>query len=249
MATFILVPGFWLGGWAWQAVARPLRDAGHDVYPVSLTGLGERVHLANRQVNLDTHITDVTNLIEFEDLRDVIVVGHSGGGVVVTGAADRIPDRLSRVVYLDSAPLPDGMSQIDTNPPEARQIVERQIAERGEGWRWPLPPWEELEALGTSLTGLTDAHRTVMRARAVPHPAAMMRQPLRLTNPAREKLQKVGILCSFSLAQVQEMIASGPPWMHELVGPQWRHIELPTGHWPMFSRPDDVARILDDLAK
>src|SRR5687768_4282986 len=108
MATFVLVPGFWLGGWAWQTVARPLRSAGHDVYPVSLTGLGDRLHLANREVNLDTHITDVTNLIAFEDLRDVILVGHSGGGVVATGAADRVPDRLSRVVYLDSAPLPDG---------------------------------------------------------------------------------------------------------------------------------------------
>src|SRR4030088_1762028 len=113
MANFVLVPGFWLGGWAWQRVAKPLRAAGHEVYPVTLTGLGERVHLASPQVDLDTHICDVVNVIEYEDLHEVVLVGHSGGGSVVTGVSDRIPERLSQLVYLDSGPLPDGMSPIE----------------------------------------------------------------------------------------------------------------------------------------
>src|SRR5215210_1675622 len=103
MATFVLVPGFWLGSWAWHPIDRRLRDQGHDVYPVTLTGLGERVHLASPQVDLDTHITDVVNLIEFEDLHDVVLLGHSYAGVVVTGAADRISERISQLVYLDTA--------------------------------------------------------------------------------------------------------------------------------------------------
>ena len=248
MATFVLVPGFWLGGWCWQRVARQLRYGGHDVYPVTLTGLGERVHLATPQVDLETHITDVVNLIKFEDLRDVILVGHSGGGVVITGVADRIPNRLSQLVYLDSSPVPDGFAQIDTNTPKARAFVERVVAERGDGWRWPLPSWDELEnVIGASLAGLGDKERTLMQARAVAQPFGIIRQPLRLKNPAREKLPRLGVLCSLSLSEVQEMIASGPPWARELSGPQWRFFELPPGHWPMFSRPDDVARLLDKL--
>ena len=106
-------------GWCWQRVARRVRDNGHDVYPVTLTGLGERVHLASPEVDLETHITDVVNLIEFEDLHDIVLIGHSYAGLVVTGAADRIPERISELVYLDTAPLPAGNVLIETFPPEA----------------------------------------------------------------------------------------------------------------------------------
>ena len=102
MATFVLVPGFWLGGWAWHDVAQALRLAGHDVYPVTLTGLGERVHLGGPHVNLDTHITDVVNLLRYEDLRDVILVGHSYAAIVVNGAADQVPERIARLVFVDT---------------------------------------------------------------------------------------------------------------------------------------------------
>src|SRR3712207_1296724 len=108
MTPYVLVGGAWLGGWCWQRVARRLREEGHDAYPATLTGLGERVHLASPEVVLETHITDVVNLVEFEDLHDVVLVGHSYGGLVVTGAADRLPERISELVYLDTAPLLDG---------------------------------------------------------------------------------------------------------------------------------------------
>ena len=95
MAAYVLVGGGWLGGWCWQRVAPRLREEGQDAYPVTLTGLGERVHLASPQVDLETHITDVLNLIEFEDLHDVVLLGHSYAGIVITGVADRVPDRIS----------------------------------------------------------------------------------------------------------------------------------------------------------
>lgn len=243
MTTYVLVGGAWLGGWCWQPVARRLRDNGHDAYPVTLTGLGEREHLASPQVDLDTHITDVVNLIEFEDLHDVVLLGHSYGGIVVTGAADRIPERISRLVYLDTGPLPDGAVLIETFPPEARRHIERQVEELGDGWRFPMPPPEELANMA-SLEGLDDDHMRLLRSRATPQPFGTYTQPLRLENPDREELPKVGILCSFSLDQVREMIASDSPLFRGLAGPEWSFVELPTGHWPMFSRPEDLAELL-----
>src|SRR5690242_5116821 len=102
MATFVLVPGAWLGGWAWRDVAAKLRAAGHDVFSVTLTALGERCHIGGPETNLDTHIQDVLNVLEFEDLEEAILVGHSYAGMVITGAADRAPRRrLAQLVYLD----------------------------------------------------------------------------------------------------------------------------------------------------
>src|SRR5689334_2769925 len=125
----VLVPGACLGGWAWREVAARLRGLGHDVYAVTLTGLGEREHLATRDVDLDTHIADVLGVLDYEDLRDAVLVGHSYAGVVVTGAADRRPDRLDAVVYLDCSPLPNGMAIADVQPPEQREL-QRSTVER-----------------------------------------------------------------------------------------------------------------------
>src|SRR5215216_3200188 len=210
MAAYVLVGGGWLGGWCWQRVARRLREEGHDAYPVTLTGLGERVHLASPQVDLETHITDVVNLIEFEDLHDVVLLGHSYGGLVVTGAADKILERISQLVYLDTAPLPDGAILLEKFPPEARERTENQVQELGEGWKFPMPPPEELANMA-SLEGVDEDHLRLLYSRATPQPFGTYTQPLRLKNPAREGLPKLGILCSFSLDQVKEMIASGQP--------------------------------------
>src|SRR5215218_3048420 len=246
MATYALVGGAWLGGWCWQPIARQLRDDSHDVYPATHTGLGERVHPASPEVDLDTHITDVVKLIEFEDLHDVVLLGHSYGGLVVTGAADRIPERISQLVYLDTAPLPDGAILLEKFPLEARKRTEDQVQEVGEGWKFPMPPPEELANMA-SLEGVDEDHLRLLYSRATPQPFGTYTQPLRLTNPAREELPKLGIVCSFSLDQVQEMIASGNPLFRELAGPEWRFVQLPTGHWPMFSRPEDLAELLLDL--
>lgn len=244
MTTYVLVGGAWLGGWCWQNVARRLRDEGHDAYPVTLTGLGERAHLASPEVDLDTHVTDVVNLIEYEGLRDVVLLGHSYGGLVVTGAADSISERISELVYLDTAPLPSGTAIIETFPPDVRERIEGQVEKYGEGWKWPMPPtWEEVAGFG-SLEGVDEDRLRLLRSRATPQPFGTYTRPLRLTNPAREALPKLGIVCSFSMAQVEEMISGGHPLAKELSGPNWRFVELPTGHWPMFSRSDDLAELL-----
>jgi pimeloyl-ACP methyl ester carboxylesterase len=249
MASYVLVSGAWLGGWSWHPVASRLRAEGHDVHPVTLTGLGDRSHLASPQVDLDTYITDVVNLTHFEDLHDVVLVGHSYGGHVVTGVADRIPERISLLAYLDSGPAPDGAAFLDLQPPPARELIERLVEETGEGWRIPMPSWAELEeVMGASLQGLGPDERGRMRARAVAQPLRTWTQPLTLTGTARQQLPKLLITCSVPLAQVREMIAAGHPWFAEMAAPQWSFRELPTGHWPIFSAPDPLASLLLDLA-
>lgn len=246
MAAYVLVGGGWLGGWCWQRVARRLREGGHDAYPVTLTGLGERVHLASPEVDLETHITDVVNLVEFEDCRGVVLLGHSYGGLVVTGAADRIPGRISQLVYLDTVPLPDGGSLIEKFPSELRKRTEDRVRGSGEGWKFPVPPPEELADMA-SLEGINEDRLRLLYSRATPQPFGTYTQPLRLENPNRVGPPKLGILCSSSLDQVQEMIAGGSPAFRETAGPNWRFVELPTGHYPMFSRPDDLATVILDL--
>ena len=154
MTTYVLVPGAWLGGWAWEPVADQLRGQGHEVHAVTLTGLGDRSHQATPQVDLDTYIADVVHLVEGEDLHDVVLVGHSYAGHVVTGVADQIPDRIALLAFLDAGPSPDGMAFMDLQPPEARELIEGLVQEAGDGWKIPMPSWEELEGvLGASLEG------------------------------------------------------------------------------------------------
>ena len=248
MATYVLVAGAWLGGWAWQPVTDKLREHGHDVHPVTLTGLGERSEPAGPEVDLDTYIADVVNLMEAEDLRDVVLVGHSYAGHVITGVADRVPERIALLAYLDAGPSPDGAAFMDLQPPAVRELIERLVEGAGEGWRVPLPSWEELEGvMGASLEGLGRDERDHLRAHATAQPLRTWTQPLSLKNPAREELPKLLITCSLPLDQVRQMIAAGHPWFAALTGPQWSFRELPTGHWPMFSVPEELASLLADL--
>ncbi|MQA94830.1 MAG: alpha/beta fold hydrolase [Streptosporangiales bacterium] len=243
MSTFVLVPGFWLGGWAWRDVTRELRGLGHDVYPVTLTGLGERAHLAGPGIDLETHVADILGVIRGEDLDEVILVGHSGGGAPVTVAADRLPDRVARVVYVDSGPPADGVAWLDMFDDAERESVELLIAGPGGGTGLPLPPWDELEAMGSSLDGIDEAGRERFARLAAPQPVGTVRQAPRL-GADWESLPKTLISSSFPLAQVKEMIETGHPMFAALDSPEWRFAELPTGHWPMFSRPGDLAALL-----
>jgi pimeloyl-ACP methyl ester carboxylesterase len=249
MTTYVLVAGAWLGSWSWRPVGDQLRRHGHDVHPVTLTGLGDRSHLATPQVDLDTYIADVVNLVEFEDLQDVVLVGHSYAGHVVTGVADRISERLSLLAYLDAGPSPDGAAFMDLQPPAARELIERLVEESGDGWQVPMPSWEELEGvMGASLEGLGQEERARMRARASAQPVRTWTQPLSLKNQADEELPKLLITCSIPLAQVRQLIDGGHPWFAALAGPEWSFLELPTGHWPMFSVPGPLASLLLGLS-
>jgi pimeloyl-ACP methyl ester carboxylesterase len=190
----------------------------------------------------------VVKVIEVEDLQNVVLVGHSYAGGVVTGVAGRIPERLALVAYLDAGPSPDGMAFLDLQPPPARELIERLVAEAGDGWRIPMPSWEELEQImGASLEGLGPEERARMRAHAAAQPFRTATQALSVGGPAAEKLPKLLISCSIPLAQVRQMIAGGHPWFTALGGPEWSFQELPTGHWPMFSAPEELAALLGRL--
>ncbi|MEZ4563638.1 MAG: alpha/beta hydrolase [Thermomicrobiales bacterium] len=242
MATYVLVPGAWLGGWAWRDVAETLRDEGHEVYPVTLTGLGERVHLGRPEVDLETHITDVVNTILANDLDDVILAGHSYAGAVVTGAADRVPERLARVVYVDSAPLPNGMAMADFYPPQVRAKLQETVDRFGDGWKLPFPGWEILGA-DASPAGISDEDLLLIEARAEPQPWGSYTQPLHLER-AEPAWQGTIIACN----DIIGLAEAGVPEITQFQQEPWQWIELRTGHWPMFSAPDELAGILDELA-
>ena len=144
MATFVLVHPAWFGGWCWKKVSPLLHARGHAVH-TPLTGLGERVHLARPEVGLDTHVDDVVNLLTYEDLHDVVLVGTSSGGVVITGVVDRVPERIGHLVYLDAFVPEDGQSMLDIIPPERRPVMEKLVQTEGHGWllpRFAPAPWE-----------------------------------------------------------------------------------------------------------
>jgi pimeloyl-ACP methyl ester carboxylesterase len=246
MATFVLVPGHWLGGWAWSDVTRDLRAAGHEVYPLTLTGVADRAHLATPEVDLDTHITDIVNVIEYNDLHDVVLVAHSGANMPATGAADQIPARVARIVYVDSGPMPDGMAGIDFNDPQTRAQTEKQVESEGDGWRLPVPAFDPADD-PVNLADLTEEQLTLMRERGTPHPYGAVRQPLRRPKPLPDT-PKTLIVSTFSLEQVDELAGSGNPIFALMTGPSWTRHALPTGHWPMFSRPVDLAAMLSDIA-
>ncbi|GAA3224230.1 alpha/beta hydrolase [Actinocorallia longicatena] len=227
MSTYVLVPGFWLGGWAWDAVADELRGAGHDVLQVTLTGLAERASELSAEVDVDTHIADV--LAAVGDRRDVILVGHSGATMPVTGAADRIPGQLARVVYVDTAPLPDGWAQRDFLEPEERAEQEKSV---GGGFAIPVPD---------AFDGVEEVHRL----RATPQPWGAARRPLARPRPDIA-VPKTMICTTIPLPAVRQMIASGLPAFSALAGDEWTFQELPSSHWPMFTAPKALASLLLD---
>jgi pimeloyl-ACP methyl ester carboxylesterase len=248
----VLVPGACLGGWAWREVAEQLRALGHDVYPVTLTGLGDRVHLADESVDLDTHIADVLGVLDYEDLSDAVLVGHSYAGLVVAGAADRRPERLDAVVYLDCSPIPDGIAISDLQTPEQREAQRSAVERDGDGWQWPIPDRATLETgqFG-STTGLSDEHFAAIAKRGTPQPYATFTSPLRLEHERPPGVRRSVIFCAaggITVAAVRELIAQGDPRASPFADPDWDLREVPTGHWAMFSAPDQVAETLHDIA-
>jgi pimeloyl-ACP methyl ester carboxylesterase len=232
MSTYLLVPGMWIGAWAWHDVTEALRAGGHDVYPLSLTGVADRSHLLGPGADLDTHTEDIVRLIEVEDLRDVVLVGHSYGGMPVSAAALRLRDRIKAVVYVDSGPLPEGTSQISISgdQPRGDEVPPRD-------WDLPADPL---------LAGLDEAALTLLRTQATPHPTASVTQPLGPRATSAD-LPTALIACTFGLDQVRQMMAAGHPFFSGLT--EARIIALPTGHWPMLSEPKALAATLDELGR
>src|SRR5580700_1504454 len=173
MSTFVLVHGAWHGSWCWKRVRQALQAQGHEVFTPTLTGVADRSHLLAPTVNLETHINDVVNLIRWEELSDVVLCGHSYGGCVVSGVADRIPDRIGALVYLDAFVLEDGESLHQTLPPPLRNAQIDAALQNGEDWKVPPIPAEQFRV------NAKDADW--VNRQCTPQPIATFQQPLKLT--------------------------------------------------------------------
>ena len=180
----------------WKRVTPLLRAQGHDVFTPTLTGLGERVHLAHPAVNLDTHIQDIVNLLVYEDLEDAVLVGWSYGGMVVTGVLDSVPDRLAHVVYLDGDVPRDGESDFDVCGPGFREEMERSAQSSGGGWKASIGDAEAIAAFFRAW--LPDVEMTRWLAAKLAsngQPIETFRQPIRLSNPAADSVSRTFIRC------------------------------------------------------
>ncbi len=233
MAIFVLVHGTGCGGWVWKKLSPLLRAGGHEVYTPTLTGVSDRSHLLDCNVDLNTHITDITNLIEYEDISDVILVGHSYAGMVITGVAAKIPERLSQVVYLDAYLPDDGQSEADLWPKDMRIEILNDLA-AGKGVRQP----PTLRFLGISDPNLGDW----LNARMTPHPLATYNQPAPVGGSKTASLRYSYIHCT--AGPTTSLFAT---FANKARGKGWEVFELSSGHAVMLTLPDDLALILLNL--
>lgn len=234
MATFVLVHGAGHGGWCHGPLARRLRRAGHEVYAPTLTGLGERAHLLSADITLDTHIADVAALIRCEDLSDVILCGHSYGGMVITGVADRMAGRIARLVYLDATLPRDGECLLDASPGLALFADVREV----DGVRLGLWP----DAVAGPIYGLSADDGWALE-RLTPHPWATFEAPLRLADPARvAAIPRAFVNCKATMARRDAAAAARLRDGHFVC-------EIDAPHDLMLSHPDDLAAILCEIAE
>jgi pimeloyl-ACP methyl ester carboxylesterase len=220
----ILVPGFWLDASSWSEVTPTLVAAGHRVHPLTLPGL-ESVDASRAGIGLRDHIEAVVGVVDA--IGDpVVLVGHSGGGAIIHGAADARPDRVVRTIYVDSVPSGEGA------------VINDELAAVGD--EVPLPPWEEFDE--TDLTDLDEELRAAFRGRAVPEPVAVARDRQHLGDERRFDIPATVIACAFPARQLIEWIEAGDPYTAELgrIG-EVEYVDLPTGHWPQFTKPAELG--------
>jgi pimeloyl-ACP methyl ester carboxylesterase len=238
VATFVLIHAAWSSGWHWRKLVPLLRAAGHDVFAPTLTGLGERAHLVSPQVGLDTHVQDVVGLAEFEDLRDVVLVAHSYGGAVITAAADRIPERLAHLVYLDANAPRDG-EHCGLDAARSPQIA--QATAHGYGWLVPPPGIDGFRHY-IERGELAETEVREMVARFRPQPLKTFTDPTRLANPAAAAVARTHVECTVGKP------AEGSLAARRAKEAGWRYRELAAAHMAPFTHPRDVADLLLEVA-
>jgi pimeloyl-ACP methyl ester carboxylesterase len=227
-APIVLVPGFWLGAWAWDDVVEALRADGHDVTALTLPGL-ESADADRSNIMLSDHVDAIVEAAEAKGTPVVLAV-HSGSGAAGYAVTDRIPERIAAMVYVDSGPATAALGP-DT-----------------EGADMPMS-WEEIES-GENLDGLSEEQRETFRQRAVPQPAGVLREEPQLTNEARLDVPTTAIATGYTSDQYKDAIAEGQTWLGgfaELRDVTW--VDLPTSHWPMWSRPKELAEIIGEVAR
>ncbi len=223
----VLIPGFWLNGDSWGEVSSGLRDAGHSVHPLTLTGMESRD--ADRSgITLRDHVDAVIAAVDALP-SGVVLVGHSGGGAIAHAVADARPEAIARVVYVDSGPLGDGGCINDELP-----VVEGEI---------PLPDWSVFE--DEDLIDLTEDLRQRFREIAIPEPARVASDRQVLSDPRRYEVPVTVVCCEFPSSQLQAWLDGGAPFVAELASIRDRTlVDLPTGHWPQFTRPAELTRVI-----
>ena len=233
MATFVLVHGAWHGGWCYARVATLLRARGARVFTPTLDGVGERVHAARASIDLAHHVMDVVNVLRFEDLRDVVLCGHSYGGLVISGVVEMVPERIAALVYLDAFVPESGQSVIDLVPPAqgARQI---EAAAANGGFIPPIP---------AAHFGVNEADRAYVDAQCTPQPFATMNQGLFLTGARDRVAHKTYIRASdypsVPFEAARERFTGVEGWVVEAI---------PSGHDVMLDAPEALADALEAAA-
>jgi len=243
-AVYVLVHAAWHGGWCWKKVAPLLRERGHEIHTPTLTGLGERAHLINPEIGLQTHIQDVVNVLEYEDMNRVILVGHSSSGAVVTGVAERVPERLAHIVYLDAFVPDDGQSLMDLILPDRWQGMEQRVQAEGQGWLLPSlapVPWDQFLREAWKIT--EDADQRWMLARLGPTPFRIFKDPVRRSNLTASKLPRTFIRCLQWPNLVFDRYAD---IARRTAG--WRCRELAASHEPFVTHPQELANLLEAAA-
>jgi pimeloyl-ACP methyl ester carboxylesterase len=234
VTTYVLVHGAWHGGWCWRKVTPLLRAPGHDVFTPTLTGLGERAHLGGPDVSLQTHIQDIVNVLHYEDLREVVLVGHSYGGMVISGVAEQVAGRIQHLVYIDAYVPADGDSLI-----ELRRSTGAAPMQQPDGWRMPVLP---------GYFGVTEPNDVAWLERhLVPHPFRTMTEPIKLPQP----LEAMPFKRTYIFAAGNELVRPSGAF-DALVqrlqrDPAWKVETLPTGHDAMVTMPGELAAILLSL--
>ena len=235
MTTFVVAHGAWSAGWAWKKMHPLMRALGHTLITPTYTGIGERSHLAHAGIDLDTHITDILNVLEFEDLRNVILIGHSYGGMVATGVADRAADRVAHLVYLDAFVPHHGDSLLALTPADNRSRVLEGVRTQGDGWRIPANPLP-------SDTSPDDVAWSMPRR--VMQPLKTWEQPIKLTG-AVDKLPRTYIYCNkFGPGDVFRQFADRA---RSEAG--WKYFEMDASHNPHITVPADLMKLLDGIAR
>jgi pimeloyl-ACP methyl ester carboxylesterase len=229
---FVLVHGAWHGGWCWSKVASILRGRGHSVVTPTQTGLGERSHLLSPSIDLEVFIADIINVLKWDDLRDVVLVGHSFGGNSISGAADRIAERIRQLIYLDAIIQENGQSAFSQLPKEIVEARTKAAHESSGGLTLPTPP--------ASAFGITDtAQATWVESRMTPHPFATYASPLKLSNPVGNGLPASYIVCA------DPIYAPGDASRNWVRRHGWKTSEIAAGHDAMVIAPNVLADLLE----
>ena len=234
MSTFVVCHGAWSAGWAWKKVRPLLRATGHEIFTPTYTGLGERGHLVSRTVDLGTHIDDVLAVLHYEDLRDVILVGHSYGGMVATGVADRATDRIARLIYIDAFVPRSGQCLNDLLPAAAHIQRKALVEEKGDGWLLAPNPT-------TADTSAEDIAWVSSRRRW--QPLGTFTQPLFLNN-AKSDIPRSYIYCTRRTPD--DRFGQFATRAQTELG--WTYFEIDASHSPNVTAPEELVRILQQIA-